>query len=159
LIRRLGRWLGSLNVFVVLGLALIVGLWGGLVLWGGFNVTAAATSSDSFCLSCHEMATPAAEYRHSVHYLNVYGVRAHCADCHVPKPFVPRVIHMVFALRDVWGHLTGIIDTPTKFRAHRLTMAKRVWAEMEGNDSIGCRSCHSFQAMDFTRARSHFMTC
>jgi len=27
-------------------------------------------------------------------------------------------------------------------------MAKREWARMKESDSIGCRNCHSFEAMD-----------
>lgn len=149
MIHNLGRWLRSLNIFAVLGLALVAGVAGGLALWGGFNVVAAATSSNAFCTSCHEMAIPAEQYEHSLHYTNVYGIRAQCADCHVPKPFVPRVVDMVFSLRDVWGHMTGIIDTPRKFQAHKLAMAQYTWREMEANNSMGCRSCHSFEAMDF----------
>jgi len=148
---RLGQWLRSINIFVAVGVALLVGLAGGLILWGGFNVVAAATSTNEFCTSCHEMAAPASQYQQSPHYKNEYGVRADCADCHVPKPFVPRVIHMVLALRDVWGHLTGIIDTSEKYQAHRLEMAEITWREMEADNSLGCRSCHSFEAMDFAK--------
>ena len=80
------------------------------------------------------MATPALQYEHSLHYLNVAGVRAQCVDCHVPKPFFQRVVHMMFALRDVWGHVTGVIDTPEKFRAHKLAMQQYVWTEMTNDD-------------------------
>ena len=148
---RLANRLRSRNVFVVVGLALVAGLAAGLVAWGGFNFTAAATSSNAFCTSCHEMDANAQEYERTVHYLNTFGVRADCADCHVPKPFFQRTVHMVVALRDVAGHITGIIDTPTKFEAHKKLMAERVWAEMEGDDSTGCRSCHSYGAMDFAK--------
>jgi nitrate/TMAO reductase-like tetraheme cytochrome c subunit len=151
MIRRLGNWLRGESIFVVVGLALIAGLATGLGLWGSFNLTAAATSSDAYCTSCHEMLENAKEYESTVHYMNVFGIRAHCADCHVPKPFVPHVIDMVLALRDVVGHVTGVIDTPAKFEAHRKEMAERVWSEMEADNSIGCRSCHSFEAMDFAK--------
>jgi nitrate/TMAO reductase-like tetraheme cytochrome c subunit len=151
LIQRIGGWLRSINIFVAIGGALIVGLAGGLIAWSGFTVVSAATSTNEFCTSCHEMATPASLYEQSAHFSNVHGVRADCADCHVPKPFVPRVIHMVGALQDVWGHMTGVIDTPEKFQAHRLEMAQATWREMTADNSLGCRSCHSFEAMDFTK--------
>lgn len=151
MLTRLVSWLRGRNVFVVLVIALLAGFSGGTAMWGGFNYVAAATSSNAFCTSCHEMQENAAEYHRSVHYTNVYGVRAQCADCHVPKPFFKRVVHMIGALRDVTGHISGVIETPAKFKAHRLEMAKRVWAEMEADNSIGCRSCHSFEAMDFDK--------
>jgi len=151
MLARVGQWLRRRNVVLIVVIALIVGFGGGITMWGGFNYVAAATSSNAFCTSCHEMHENAAEYHRSLHYTNVYGVRAQCADCHVPKPFFKRVVHMIGALRDVTGHISGVIDTPAKFEAHRLEMAKRVWAEMEADDSIGCRSCHSFEAMDFDK--------
>ncbi len=30
------------------------------------------------------MQTPLAEYQGSVHFQNVKGIRAECADCHIP---------------------------------------------------------------------------
>jgi len=42
----------------------------------------------------------------------------------------------------------GTIDTPEKFEAHRLTMAKRVWKTMKETDSRECRNCHRFDFMD-----------
>jgi cytochrome c-type protein NapC len=54
----------------------------------------------------------------------------------------------VLAARDVIGHLKGTIDTPEKFEAHRLTMAKRVWERMQESDSRECRNCHDFKTMD-----------
>ncbi len=151
MIRRLGNWLRGKNIFVVAGLALMAGLAAGLAMWGSFNLTAAATSSNAFCTSCHEMHENAKEYERTVHYTNAFGIRADCADCHVPKPFFPRAIDMVRSLRDVVGHITGVIDTPAKFEARRKEMAERVWSEMEGDNSIGCHSCHSFEAMDFAK--------
>jgi cytochrome c-type protein NapC len=54
----------------------------------------------------------------------------------------------VLAARDVLGKITGVVDTPEKFEAHRLTMAKRVWERMEATDSRECRNCHKFETMD-----------
>jgi trimethylamine-N-oxide reductase cytochrome c-type subunit TorC len=104
--------------------------------------------SSAFCTSCHEMQTAADEFSHTVHFSNRTGVRATCADCHVPKPFVARVLHMIGATGDIVGHVTGVIDTPEKFEANRLVLARRVWAEMGANASRECRTCHAFAAMD-----------
>lgn len=146
---RLGKWLRHKNVFAVVGVALGGGLAAGLIAWGGFNVTTEVLTSNAFCTSCHEMARQKTSYEASVHFRNVFGVRAQCSDCHVPKPFFRRVVHMTLAVRDVIGHFTGIIDTPKKFEAHRRVMAERVWNDMRASDSIGCRSCHAFEAMAF----------
>ena len=43
------------------------------------------TSSTEFCVSCHSMQTPLAEYQGSVHFQNTKGIRAECADCHIPN--------------------------------------------------------------------------
>ncbi len=132
---------------------LFAGMLGGLGMWGTYEGVTTWFTSNTFCVSCHEMRTMADDYRHSIHYANPAGVRAQCADCHVPKPFVARIVHMIFATRDLVGHVRGVIDTPEKLDARRLDMAKSVWAEMTANGSLGCRSCHGFEAMDFARQR------
>ncbi|ROR32666.1 NapC/NirT family cytochrome c [Inmirania thermothiophila] len=106
------------------------------------------TNSMAFCISCHEMRTPYEEYKESLHYRNPSGVRAECPDCHVPQAFVPKLAAKIRAAKDVWFTLTGKIDTPEKFRAHRLEMAERVWWFMERTDSATCRSCHQWDGMD-----------
>ncbi len=121
-----------------------------LLLAGGFSTLVAKTNSTDFCISCHEMeATVYKEYRESIHYSNTSGVRAECADCHVPKQFGPKMLRKVMAARDVYHTLLGTMDTPEKFESHRLQLAERVWDYMEKSDSRECRSCHSFEAMDF----------
>ena len=130
---------------------ILVGVLCGLALWGGYEGATGYATSTGFCTSCHEMQPMADEYMHSIHYLNPSGVRAQCADCHVPKPLVPRVIHMIAATRDLIGHARGVIDTPEKLAARRPEMAQRVWAEMTVNGSLTCRGCHSFEAMDFAK--------
>ncbi|MCD6672006.1 MAG: NapC/NirT family cytochrome c [Burkholderiaceae bacterium] len=107
------------------------------------------TNTTEFCVSCHSMeATVYREYRTSVHYSNASGVRAGCPDCHVPKPLVPKLIAKVRAAKDVWHEILGTIDTPEKFEAHRWRMANAVWSMMERTDSMTCRSCHSWEAMN-----------
>lgn len=109
-----------------------------------------ATNSTEFCVSCHSMqATVYQEYKQSVHYSNPSGVRAGCPDCHVPKELVPKLVAKVRAAKDVWHEILGTIDTPEKFEAHRWRMASAVWSMMERTDSSTCRSCHSWESMDF----------
>lgn len=144
----------SRSTYLAAAALFLIGLLSGLGVWGGYETATALVTGNAFCTNaCHEMQTVADEYRQSIHFTNPAGVRAQCADCHVPKPFVARIVHMIGASRDIVGHVTGVIDTPAKFEAHRLDMAKRVWAEMTANGSLGCRSCHTFEAMDFAKQR------
>ena len=108
-------------------------------------------STDAFCLSCHEMNTPFQELTHSVHYTNQFGIRAGCADCHVPPTFVAGLIRHIEASEEVWGHLNGELDTPAKYEAHRLELAQHVWKALAANDSAECRSCHTPAAMAFAK--------
>lgn len=115
---------------------------------GGFHAFADYTSSVEFCTSCHEMQNgPFNELKKTIHYSNRTGVRAVCKDCHVPHTFFPKFAAKIFAVKDVYHHYAGTIDTPEKFEERRLEMAKRVWAKMEATQSRECRNCHDFQAM------------
>jgi len=114
---------------------------------GGFNVFAEYTSSTEFCTSCHSMGQNLAELKKTLHYNNRTGVRAVCQDCHVPHTFFPKLAAKIFAVKDLYHHLAGTVDTPEKFEARRLDMARRVWAKMEANGSRECRRCHDFEAM------------
>lgn len=135
----------------------LVGLAGvviGVVGWGGFNTAMEATNRLEFCVSCHEMRdTVYQEYKKSIHYSNPAGVRAICSDCHVPKDWTHKIIRKVQASQELWGKITGSIDTPEKFEAKRPELAKQEWARMKSTDSRECRNCHSFEAMDFAHQR------
>ncbi|WP_044469912.1 NapC/NirT family cytochrome c [Mannheimia massilioguelmaensis] len=106
-----------------------------------------ATSSQEFCLSCHSMEQPHAEYEGTVHFANAKGIRAECSDCHVPHDGIAYVKAKIVALKDVWYTMTGKLSDQDAFEKHRLEMAQRVWEDMKANDSATCKSCHSFDAM------------
>jgi cytochrome c-type protein NapC len=125
------------------------GFVAGIIFWGGFNTAMEATNTLEFCTGCHEMRdTVYQEYRQTIHASNRTGVRAICSDCHVPRDWVHKVVRKVKASRELYGKITGIIDTPEKFEAHRPELAKRVWAAMEETNSRECRNCHSFDGMN-----------
>jgi cytochrome c-type protein NapC len=130
-------------------LAIAVGFFlGGIVFWGGFNWGMEMTNSLEFCTGCHEMKDNVfAEYKDTIHYSNRTGVRAKCSDCHVPHEWGPKIVRKVQASKEVWGKLTGYIDTKEKFETHRMEMATHEWARMKANNSQECRNCHSFEAM------------
>ncbi|AWJ83874.1 cytochrome C [Azospirillum sp. TSH58] len=136
--------------FGALALAGLVGVVVGVVGWGGFNTAMEATNSMEFCISCHEMRdTVYVEYKTSPHYQNASGVRATCADCHVPRDWTHKVIRKVQASGELYHWLIGSIDSKEKFAAKRHTLARREWDRMRATDSQECRNCHSFGAMDF----------
>jgi cytochrome c-type protein NapC len=129
-------------------IAALVLLFVGAVMMGLFNWGLAQTNKMEFCISCHSMQVNYEEYKETVHYKNVSGVQATCADCHVPKEFFPKLLAKVIAAKDVYHEIIGTIDTEEKYEAHRWNMATRVWAKMKANDSRECRTCHEFSNMD-----------
>ena len=89
------------------------------------------------------------EYQQTIHYSNRAGVRATCDDCHVPGPYFAKMERKVGAtLHEVPHWVLGTINTPEKFEARRLYLAKRVWTSMKENDSRECRNCHELDHMD-----------
>lgn len=108
-----------------------------------------ATSTTEFCVSCHSMNIPKEEWEGSVHFSNRKGIRAECADCHIPQDSAYHYVKTkVLALKDVWN--TFVVDKlpdQDAYEKHRLEMAKQVWANMKETDSATCKSCHSVEAM------------
>ena len=97
---------------------LVVGFFSGIIFWGGFNTAMEATNTLEFCTGCH-----------------------------VPKDWTHKMIRKANASFELWGKITGSIDTPEKFEARRMVLATHEWERMKGNDSRECRNCHSFEAM------------
>ncbi len=135
----LGTTLGAALVFMIVG----------VIFWGGFNTAMEATNTLDFCISCHEMEDNVyQEYKKTIHFTNRSGVRATCSDCHVPDPWVHKVVRKIQASNEVLHKVLGTIDTPEKFDAKRLQLAKNVWRAMKETDSRECRNCHDFATMN-----------
>jgi cytochrome c-type protein NapC len=133
---------------------LIVGFFSGIIFWGGFNTAMEATNTLSFCTSCHEMRdTVYQEYQSTIHFTNRTGVRAICSDCHVPKDWVHKLARKVKATGELYGKITGTVDTKEKFEAKRMHLATDVWQTMKDTDSRECRNCHAFNSMDAKRQK------
>jgi len=146
---RLWRWLRRPSGTITVLTLLVVGFASGVVFWGGFNTVVEATNTEQFCISCHEMRDNVyAEYKETIHYSNRTGVRAVCADCHVPKDWTHKMIRKVQASRELYGKVMGTIDTKEKFEAKRLELARNEWARMKAADSRECRNCHGFESMN-----------
>lgn len=135
------------SVLAVLG----VGLAAGIVSVVAFEITMTATNTEQFCTSCHEMRdNPGMLLKGTTHFKNKSGVRPTCSDCHVPREFVPKMIRKIEASREVWGKITGIIDTPEKYAAHAPKMKEREINRLKANDSQECRNCHDVNQMLFS---------
>lgn len=134
-----------------LGMLLVMGFVAGIIFWGGFNTAMELSNTETFCISCHEMRVNVyEEYKDTVHYANRTGVRATCPDCHVPKEWTYKVIRKIKATNELYHKAIGSIDTPEKFEAKRLHLARSVWKEMKATDSRECRNCHDYNSMDYT---------
>jgi cytochrome c-type protein NapC len=152
LLRRYWRTLTRPSAHYSLGFLTIGGFVGGIVFWGGFNTAMELTNTEPFCTSCHEMRDNVyQEIQPTIHFTNRSGVRAVCSDCHVPHDWTYKMARKMQASKEVWGWLFGTINTREKFLAKRKELAGREWERMKANDSLECRNCHEFQAMDFTR--------
>ena len=125
----------------------------GVIFWTGFNAALDYSNTEAFCISCHEMKDNVyAEYQETIHYSNRTGVRAVCADCHVPREWFLKVRRKIRAAMHELPHWAmGTIDTPEKFDERRLYLAKRVWTDMKASDSKECRNCHELQHMDLDK--------
>ena len=135
-----------------LGIVLVVGFVSGIIFWGGFHTAMEVSNTETFCISCHEMEENVyIEYQDTIHYSNRTGVRATCPDCHVPKDWVHKVARKIKASNELYHKAMGSVDTPEKFEAKRLKLARNVWRVMKETDSRECRNCHDYESMDYVK--------
>jgi len=146
-LEKVRKWSGRNKAPVVL----LTGVAASMVLVTLAATTIIYTSTEQFCSNaCHEMTTNVVmEFKDTIHDKNRTGVRATCADCHLPHGQIPLYIRKMGAVNDLWGHfVTHSIDTREKFEAKRQLLAERVWIYMKENDSRECRGCHNTAKMD-----------
>lgn len=145
------RWFWSPSAKYSLGFLVIVAFVAGILFWGGFHTAMELTMTENFCISCHEMQSNVyREYQQSIHYTNRSGVRAVCADCHVPKDWYHKTMRKIQASNELFHWALGSIDTRDKFLDKRIDLAKNVWRTMKSTDSRECRNCHDLSHMDFS---------
>jgi len=153
MIRRAWVWLtqecrACSRIRLGLGVALVAVLVTGVLAAGG-AAGLAWTNTEQFCIGCHEMRDNVyAEFKDTIHDKNRSGVRAVCADCHVPRDPGGMLVRKVSATFELWGKLTGVINTKEKFEKRRHEMATKVWRRMKQTDSVECRNCHKDDSMD-----------
>ncbi len=145
---RLWVWFWRPSGRFSLGALVIAGGVLGILSWGGFHWTLAMTNTETFCVSCHEMRnTVFEELKETVHYSNRSGVRATCPDCHVPKEWIYKLARKIQATNELYHTIAGSVNTPEKFEAKRIELARHVWASMKSTGSRECRNCHLIGSM------------
>ena len=65
----------------------------------------------------------------------------------MPKDWIHKMGRKIQASGEIWGKITGVIDTKEKFEARRAELAHHVWKRMKSTDSLECRNCHSAESM------------
>jgi len=126
-IRKMWEALKRPPVRLSLGAVLIIGAVSAWIAWGSFVFVIEETSTTKFCAgACHEMNISFVEYQQSPHAHNRTGVTASCSQCHIPQAsMIAKVLRKTQAgWTDVVGKMSGVIDTPEKFEAHRKEMAE-----------------------------------
>ena len=148
-LRTLWQTLRSPTSRYALGTLIVAGALLGALGGVGFEYSLEATSTQEFCISCHELEENAyAELLGTSHDSNTSGVSATCGDCHLPKEFIPKMVRKVKAVTEIYHHLKGTISTPEKYDAYRMTMATKTWKYMNAVDSRECRNCHDDSRWD-----------
>ena len=119
------------------GIALI----GTLSIFGSHKVSTYSNSNE-LCYSCHiGMDTIVEEYEQSVHFKNRVGVQADCADCHVPKEFVPKMKTKILAMGDVYHMAMGTYNLDN-WDENRNRLAQSAYEAIKAVDSSTCKNCH-----------------
>jgi len=152
------RW--GIALLVALGIAIGIGV-AGTTTW-----MVNATSSENFCATaCHSMQWAAAAYARAPHFANPHGVRASCADCHIPfesRPATP--FQYVFGTiwtkgvdgtHDAIAELRGTIRTEEKWEARRPALAADVEGWFRRTNYETCKGCHRLDAATGPAADIH----
>ncbi len=93
------------------------------------------TSSEKFCIGCHEMKEAYRSWKTSSHYDNRSGVVASCADCHLPTDTISKIkVKTLSGMKDTFVHYLG---NPNELDYKELAEKARA-----GITDDSCRKCH-----------------
>lgn len=157
---RAGRSRSGATRLAVIAL-LAAGALIGIAIAGATTWMVNASSSSNFCATeCHSMQWAAASWERSPHFRNEFGVRASCADCHIPfedRPATP--VQYVFGTlwtkglagtEDVVAKLRGVISDEAKWNAEKPRLEAKVKAWFQHTNSETCQGCHKLDAFEPT---------
>ena len=118
----------------------------------------AYTSTDAFCgTSCHSMQAHVANdpvFVESAHRTASSGVRAGCADCHIPHGIVPATVaHVKGGVKDIISETLNDFTDPQVWERGRAERAYHVRDWLLETDSATCRVCHDEAAIQPERKR------
>ena len=116
------------------------------------------TSSDAFCgTTCHSMQAHVANepaYLESAHRTAASGVRAGCADCHIPAGLVASTwAHVKGGVKDIISESMNDFAAPGVWEEGRAERAHAVRDWLLETDSGTCRGCHDESAIEPERKR------
>ena len=136
---------------------ILLGMLVGIALAGTTTWMVNASSSNNFCATeCHSMQWAATAYQKGPHYRNEFGVRATCADCHIPfedRPATP--FQYVFGTlwtkgvdgtHDVIAKIRGTISDKAKWDEQKPRLSAEVRAWFKQTNSETCQGCHKLDA-------------
>lgn len=83
------------------------------------------------------------KFKERAHFIDAYGVRIGCADCHLLRLLGLKRVRQLRASNDVGHTILGCVDTPEQFAAKRLALAERVWEVMAESSSRERRNGHA----------------
>jgi len=146
-VRSHGRF--TILMAALISLGIVVGVAG----VAGTTWMVNASSSVNFCATeCHSMQWAAAAYERGPHFVNPAGVRATCADCHIPfesRPATPFQYVFgtlwskgVFGAQDVYAKMLGTISDRSRWEAERPRLEAQVKAWLRANNFETCHGCH-----------------
>lgn len=116
------------------------------------------TSTDTFCgTSCHSMEAHVASnpvYLESAHRTAASGVRAGCADCHIPHGIVAGTwAHVKGGVKDIISETMNDFSQQEVWDRGRAERAYQVRSWLLDTDSATCRTCHEEAAIKPERKR------
>ena len=122
-------------------MALLIGAPVALVLLLGITYASVElTSTEAFCLSCHEMRPAYDSYVQSTHYTTHTGNVATCRDCHVPPWTDPIGVlwsKTYHGVKDVYRHYADGEDTLSVGYYERMR-----YHAPDGMYNSSCLACH-----------------
>lgn len=147
--RQRRKWLPAA---VLLAVGALIGA-GSLV---GVTEAVRLSSTEEFCTSaCHSMQWATEAHQRSVHYSNSLGLRASCADCHLPYrsrhpaalEYLELIAHkMRIGVRDTFMEARGAIATRELWEQERPRLSQQVERWFVAGRSTSCQQCHDLKA-------------